>query len=65
MESMKQADSKNWSLEPAQFADLAASLNQFFQQTGLLSNSTNLLGLSLGGTSATSASGKLPQQFTT
>ncbi|XP_071805147.1 forkhead box protein J3-like [Asterias amurensis] len=57
MESMKQADSKNWSLEPAQFADLAASLNQFFQQTGLLSNSTNLLGLSLGGTSATSASG--------
>ncbi|XP_022100614.1 forkhead box protein J3-like isoform X2 [Acanthaster planci] len=48
MESMKQADLKNWSLEPQQFADLAASLNQFFQQTGLLTQS-------LGGLSASSA----------
>ncbi|XP_038061512.1 forkhead box protein J2-like isoform X2 [Patiria miniata] len=48
MESMKQADLKNWSLAPEQFADLASSLSQFFQQTGLLSQS-------LGGLSASSA----------
>ncbi|XP_054768437.1 forkhead box protein J3-like, partial [Lytechinus pictus] len=35
MESMKQADSKNWSLQPEQFADLAESLSNFFQQTGV------------------------------
>lgn len=35
MESMRQADSKNWSLQPGQFADLAESLNNFFQQTGV------------------------------
>ena len=35
---------KNWSLEPEQFADLAASLSQFFQQTGLLQQS----GMGLG-----------------
>ena len=35
MESMRQADSKNWSLQPEQFADLAASLSNFFQQTGV------------------------------
>ncbi|XP_070561639.1 forkhead box protein J3-like isoform X2 [Ptychodera flava] len=36
MESMKQADLKNWSLDPEQFADLANSLNQFFTQAGIL-----------------------------
>ncbi|XP_077868740.1 forkhead box protein J3 [Saccoglossus kowalevskii] len=40
MESMKQADLKNWSLDPEQFADLANSLNQFFTQAGILGQST-------------------------
>ncbi|XP_029434608.1 forkhead box protein J3 isoform X2 [Rhinatrema bivittatum] len=36
MESMRQADLKNWSLDQVQFADLCSSLNQFFTQTGLI-----------------------------
>ncbi|XP_043917719.1 forkhead box protein J3 [Protopterus annectens] len=36
MESMRQADLNNWSLDPSQFADLCSSLNQFFTQTGLI-----------------------------
>ncbi|XP_072174798.1 forkhead box protein J3-like [Diadema setosum] len=55
MESMKQADSKNWSLEPEQFADLAASLNSFFQQTGV-SGLLNTSQCSTGGNSAFSDS---------
>lgn len=39
MESMKQADMNNWTLNPEQFADLASSLNTFFTQTGLLQHS--------------------------
>ncbi|XP_077998704.1 forkhead box protein J3-like isoform X3 [Glandiceps talaboti] len=42
MESMKQADLKNWSLDPEQFADLANSLNQFFTQAGILSSADML-----------------------
>ena len=36
MESMRAADANNWSLNPEEFATLATSLNNFFQQTGLL-----------------------------
>ncbi|XP_013416332.1 forkhead box protein J2 isoform X4 [Lingula anatina] len=39
MESMKQADQNNWSLNPQEFADLASSLNSFFQQAGILQQS--------------------------
>ncbi|XP_067873517.1 forkhead box protein J3 isoform X3 [Heterodontus francisci] len=42
MESMKQADLNNWSLDPVQFADLCSSLNQFFTQTGLIQSQGNL-----------------------
>ncbi|XP_033095429.1 forkhead box protein J2-like [Anneissia japonica] len=46
MASMRQADQKNWSLEPDQFANLASSLSQFFQQTGLLNQSNGSSSLS-------------------
>ncbi|XP_053560164.1 forkhead box protein J3-like isoform X2 [Bombina bombina] len=36
MESMRQADLKNWSLDQVQLADLCSSLNKFFAQTGLI-----------------------------
>ncbi|XP_041061988.1 forkhead box protein J3 isoform X5 [Carcharodon carcharias] len=42
MESMKQADLNNWSLDPVQFADLCSSLNQFFTQTGLIQSQGNM-----------------------
>ena len=35
MESMKAADQNNWSMNPEQFADLAASLRNFFTKTGI------------------------------
>lgn len=35
MESMKAADQNNWSMNPDQFADLAASLRNFFTKTGI------------------------------
>lgn len=41
MESMRQADLKNWSLDQVQFADLCSSLNQFFTQTGLIHSQSN------------------------
>ncbi|XP_071109520.1 forkhead box protein J3-like isoform X1 [Haliotis cracherodii] len=37
METMKQEDPANWSLKPEQFADLASSLNNFFNQSLLQS----------------------------
>ncbi|XP_036111666.1 forkhead box protein J3 isoform X4 [Molossus molossus] len=42
MESMRQADLKNWSLDQVQFADLCSSLNQFFTQTGLIHSQSNV-----------------------
>ncbi|XP_071073615.1 forkhead box protein J3 isoform X8 [Dasypus novemcinctus] len=42
MESMRQADLKNWSLDQVQFADLCSSLNQFFTQTGLIHSQSNI-----------------------
>ncbi|KAM8927247.1 forkhead box protein J3 isoform 2-T2 [Pelodytes ibericus] len=42
MESMRQADLKNWSLDQVQFADLCSSLNKFFTQTGLIHSQSNL-----------------------
>ncbi|XP_067826674.1 forkhead box protein J3 isoform X2 [Heptranchias perlo] len=42
MESMRQADLNNWSLDPVQFADLCSSLNQFFTQTGLIQSQGNM-----------------------
>ncbi|KPP72717.1 forkhead box protein J3-like [Scleropages formosus] len=36
-ESMRQADLNNWSLDPAQVADLCSSINQFFMRTGVIS----------------------------
>ncbi|XP_051044612.1 forkhead box protein J3 isoform X1 [Phodopus roborovskii] len=42
MESMRQADLKNWSLDQVQFADLCSSLNQFFTQTGLIHPQNNV-----------------------
>ncbi|XP_055979057.1 forkhead box protein J3 isoform X3 [Sorex fumeus] len=42
MESMRQADLKNWSLDQVQFADLCSSLNQFFAQTGLIHSQSNV-----------------------
>ncbi|XP_020839096.1 forkhead box protein J3 isoform X3 [Phascolarctos cinereus] len=42
MESMRQADLKNWSLDQVQFADLCSSLNQFFTQTGLIHTQSNV-----------------------
>ncbi|CAH1776064.1 unnamed protein product [Owenia fusiformis] len=47
MESMKQADLQNWSLNPNQFADLAASLSNFFNQTGILQQSQQQFNSSL------------------
>ncbi|XP_053308294.1 forkhead box protein J3 isoform X2 [Spea bombifrons] len=41
MESMRQADLKNWSLDQVQFADLCSSLNKFFTQTGLIDSQSN------------------------
>ncbi|KAG7472842.1 hypothetical protein MATL_G00113230 [Megalops atlanticus] len=35
-ESMRQADLNNWSLDPAQIADLCSSINQFFTRTGVI-----------------------------
>ncbi|KAI0213721.1 Forkhead box protein J3 [Lamellibrachia satsuma] len=35
MDSMKAADQNNWSMNPEQFADLAASLKNFFTKTGI------------------------------
>ena len=35
MDTMKQADNSNWSLNPEQFSDLASSLNNFFNQAGV------------------------------
>lgn len=42
MESMRQADLKNWSLDQVQFADLCSYLNQFFTQTGLIHSQSNV-----------------------
>lgn len=42
MESMRQADLKNWSLDQVQFADLCSSLNQFFTQTGLIHSQSDV-----------------------
>ncbi|MEE6483475.1 hypothetical protein FKM82_013563 [Ascaphus truei] len=42
MESMRQADLKNWSLDQVQFADLCSSLNKFFTQTGLIHSQSNV-----------------------
>ncbi|XP_020145648.2 forkhead box protein J3 isoform X5 [Microcebus murinus] len=42
MESMRQADLKNWSLDQVQFADLCSSLNQFFTQTGLIHSQSSV-----------------------
>ncbi|XP_006762639.1 PREDICTED: forkhead box protein J3 isoform X1 [Myotis davidii] len=42
MESMRQADLKNWSLDQVQLADLCSSLNQFFTQTGLIHSQSNV-----------------------
>ncbi|KAM4703294.1 forkhead box protein J3 [Rhinophrynus dorsalis] len=42
MESMRQADLKNWSLDPVTFADLCSSLNKFFTQTGLIHPQSNV-----------------------
>ncbi|XP_069038769.1 forkhead box protein J2 isoform X3 [Lepisosteus oculatus] len=36
LESMRQAELSDWSLEPALFASLCDSLNRFFTQTGLI-----------------------------
>ncbi|XP_071945060.1 forkhead box protein J3-like [Antedon mediterranea] len=57
MASMKQADQKNWSLEPDQFANLACSLNQFFHQAGLLNQSNGSTNLSSSVGSAISNTG--------
>lgn len=64
-ESMRQADLKNWSLEPSQFADLASSLNQFFQQTGMLqgSSGSNLLSPSSGAVSPGKLRGVISVNF--
>ncbi|XP_028266430.1 forkhead box protein J3-like [Parambassis ranga] len=35
-ESMRQAELNNWSLDPAQMADLCSSINQFFTATGVI-----------------------------
>ncbi|XP_055748160.1 forkhead box protein J3-like isoform X3 [Salvelinus fontinalis] len=35
-ESMRQAELNNWSLDPAQIADLCSSVNQFFTRTGVI-----------------------------
>uniref|UniRef100_A0A8C8MLH4 Fork-head domain-containing protein n=1 Tax=Oncorhynchus tshawytscha TaxID=74940 RepID=A0A8C8MLH4_ONCTS len=35
-ESMRQAELNNWSLDPAQIADLCSSINQFFTRTGVI-----------------------------
>ncbi|XP_041712825.1 forkhead box protein J3 [Coregonus clupeaformis] len=35
-ESMRQAELNNWSLDPAQIADLCSSINQFFTRTGII-----------------------------
>ncbi|XP_035500972.2 forkhead box protein J3-like [Scophthalmus maximus] len=35
-ESMRQAELNNWSLDPAQMADLCSSINQFFAATGVI-----------------------------
>lgn len=40
VDTMKQGESANWSFNPEQFADLASSLSNFFNQTG--SNSPRL-----------------------
>ncbi|XP_018081557.1 forkhead box protein J3 isoform X3 [Xenopus laevis] len=42
MESMRQADLKNWSLDQVQFADLCSSLNKFFTQTGFIHSQSNV-----------------------
>jgi len=34
VDTMKQGESANWSFNPEQFADLASSLSNFFNQTG-------------------------------
>nr|DBA16376.1 TPA: hypothetical protein GDO54_003772 [Pyxicephalus adspersus] len=36
MESMRQADLKNWSLDQVQLADLCSSLSEFFNHTGFI-----------------------------
>ncbi|XP_074654905.1 forkhead box protein J3-like [Tubulanus polymorphus] len=41
MDSMRQGDLNNWSLNPEQFADLASSLNNFFNQAGIINQSQN------------------------
>lgn len=33
---MRQAELNNWSLDPAQMADLCSSINQFFAATGVI-----------------------------
>lgn len=33
---MRQAELNNWSLDPAQMADLCSSINQFFTATGVI-----------------------------
>ncbi|CAH1776063.1 unnamed protein product [Owenia fusiformis] len=57
MESMKQADLQNWSLNPNQFADLAASLSNFFNQTGILQQSQQQFNSSLVSSVSVSDSG--------
>ena len=42
MESMKAADQNNWSMNPEQFADLAASLRNFFTKTGINQSSLDI-----------------------
>ncbi|KAG9482371.1 forkhead box protein J3 [Eleutherodactylus coqui] len=42
MESMRQADLKNWSLDQVQLADLCSSLSEFFNHTGFIHPQSNV-----------------------
>ncbi|XP_068096646.1 forkhead box protein J3 isoform X2 [Hyperolius riggenbachi] len=42
MESMRQADLKNWSLDQGQLADLCSSLSEFFNHTGFIHPQSNV-----------------------